>query len=211
MRVFLLSFVGILFSHLLLAQGFQPGSCIFGNDGRTKHTGMIRFHSNYLDFKNEKGEVIKLLPEDVYRFQIGNNKFTTAEGFVVPTAIAEKTMKLTFVQLLDSGQVLLMRYDEEGRNAPIMGAGGSMMSYGRNYTLSTYLLQMPNEAEATSLPKNSKEFRKALAAYVTTREDLAKLLSDKRISQRNLQAFIHALNTGQPFVDVPRTGLASEF
>ncbi|MBC6605216.1 hypothetical protein H8B13_00135 [Hymenobacter sp. BT188] len=211
MRAFLLSFFGVLLPHLLLAQGFQSGSCIFGNDSQTRHVGMIRLHSNYLDFKNGKGEVVKLLPEDVYRFQIGNCNFTTASGFIVPTVTAEKVMKLTFVQLLDSGQVVLMRYNEENRYAPIMGSGGSMMSYGGAYTLNTYLLQRPNEEEATSLPKNSKELRLALAPYVQNRGDLIKLLTDKRISQRNLEAFIHSLNTGQPFVDVPRTGLASEF
>ncbi|OUJ73986.1 hypothetical protein [Hymenobacter crusticola] len=205
MHKFLLACLTLLLPQLLQAQNlfesFKPGTYYLADSRRVHYEGQLKVHSNELVVKDNQGKVTRFKPEEVYYIKLADRtRFLPSAGFL----LSGKQINSSLVEVLDSGSVMLMRYEHVTTMAPMMGASGNMVSYGGRSAQSVYLLQLADASEPTALPSagmaSSKKFREALAPYVGARPDLVQLLADKRISTNNLADFIHALNTGQPFV-----------
>lgn len=184
---------------------FEPGTYILDADRKTRHDAELKLKSStQLVVRAGGKQNLTLRPKDIYSFRIGLRRYRTASGFEVKMGLGREYVDEGFVELLDSGQVLLMRYDYEIGSPGHMGAGG-MMSGGFSYAESVYLLRGANSYSAPVVIKgngNAKEqelLKSTLAYYVAQRPDLAQLLQDGRIFIGNLQSFVHAINTGQPF------------
>jgi hypothetical protein len=192
---------------LVVAQfnSFKAGSYILDKSRQTRHDAQLKLKSDkLLVAKDANGETLKLTPKDIYSFRIEQQRYRTASGFEIKSGFSGEIIDEVFVTLLDSGQVLLMRYDYISGSAMRVGAGGAMMG-GGGFPQEVYLIR---GAKSYSTPAvisggNSAKAKAALQAtlspYVAQRPDLAKLLADGQIYEGNLFAFIRALNTGLSF------------
>ncbi|GGF24965.1 hypothetical protein [Hymenobacter cavernae] len=211
MRKFFLSSLVVLLPQLTQAQiildSFKPGYYQLSDNRLSVYKGKLKVRLDELITKDEQGNVKRFKPEEVYYVKTASSKrYMPASGFPLPATTlfqGDKTAKPTLVELLDSGQVKLMRYATIVAGAPMMNAGGGM-SYSGSSTKAVYLLQRADESEPVSLPSagisgNGQKFLDALMPYVKSRPDLTLLLIKKRVSVKHLADFIHALNTGQPF------------
>lgn len=212
MRFYLL-FAVLLLPEIVLAQlpkGFAEGSYILNDSRQVRQHGQLKLQSSQkLLVKTADGKTIKLTPEQVYSFQQDNQHYVTAGGFHVKGGLGGAEVDLAFVEQLDSGKVVLMRYDYSIGAPMTMGSGGGM-SYGGSSSNSTYLLDglYPGSitaAQGGTYSSGGKQFREDVRPYLVSRPDLVKLLDDKQITASNLQAAIHALNHNLPFN--PSSGL----
>ncbi|TGE27914.1 hypothetical protein [Hymenobacter metallicola] len=204
MRTFLL-FAGLLFPQLVWAQfnSFEPGSYVLVDNPTQRLEGDLKLRGcTELLVKNAKGKTTRLSPEQVQSFRLGRQKFITAGGFPVDKGLDGDTIPNAFVEQLDSGQVVLMRLHYIVDGPMMLGTNGSPMGGGsKSYTL--HLLRRAGESVITPLPASGlsnggQKFRDALIPYLTTRPDLAKLVTNKLVNTDNLLVMIRALNTGQP-------------
>jgi len=206
MRFLLLTF-GLLLPQLGWAQlfggGFADGSYILSDSRLIRLQGQLKLQSSSkLVVKNEAGKNLAFTPYEVCSFRIGSQKYVTAGGFHVIGGIGGVDIDRAFVQQLDSGVVVLLRYDYSV-GTPTMNAWGGM-SGGGGWGLSTFLLSgssIPGVTAAQASPYSSsgKKFREAVRPYFAGRPDLQKLLDTKRINANNLAAAVHAFNTNSPF------------
>lgn len=206
MRFFFFSLMGLLLPQLLLAQfnTFKAGSYILDKSRQVQHLAQLKLKNDKLLLaKDLNGQTSKLTPKDIYSFKIEQQRYRTASGFEVNLGLSGEVMDEVFVALLDSGQLLLMQYEYTVKSPMSMGAGGAIMGGGMPQTV--YLLRgaksysTPTVISGTNSAKENATIKSMLGAYVTQRPDLATLLSEGKIWYGNLQAFVHALNTGQPF------------
>ncbi len=204
----LILFVGLLFPQLVLAQifsQFESGSYVLKSNQNQRHNCELKLRGNSVLMVKDStvGKNLKLTPNEVSSFRIGQHKFIVAQNFDVPASIASGFEDQAFVELLDSGQVILMRYEFTSGSAVMMGAGGTM-SPGGSTSSELYLLRWATGHEISPIPANQvthggPKFREALLPFFSTRPDLAKLLKEKRIILDDLPGVIHALNTNQEF------------
>jgi hypothetical protein len=196
----------LLLPEVVLAQlfkGFENGSYILNDSRKVRQQGSLKLQSSSkLVIKNAAGETIKLTPEQVYSFWQGSKHYVTIGGFHVKGGLGGTDVDMAFVEQLDSGRVILMRYDYSIGAPMAMGAGG--MSYGGSSSSSAYLLDglyagSVTVAQSGTYSNGGKQFREAVRPYFASRSDLVKLLDDKRITTANLQEAIHALNHNLPF------------
>lgn len=170
------------------------GTYVLVNNRQKHYSGALKVFQEVLIAKDEQGKISKWRPEEVYYVRGGSQRFVTATGFTIKSGFGQQTINnRVFVELLDSGKVSLMSFQYAPGNGSVLKA---------------YLLQDATEEEATTIPysiytDSGKRFREAVAPYVSARPDLIKLLTEGIISVNNLAAFIHALNTGQPFISPP--------
>jgi hypothetical protein len=206
MRFYLLLAV-LLLPEITLAQlfkGFETGSYILNDSRQVRQKGQLKLQSSQrLLVKDTDGKTIKLTPEQIYSFYQGNRHYVTIGGFHVKGGLGGAEIDLAFVEQLDSGKVVLMRYDYSIGAPMTMGASGGM-SYGGSSSNSAYLLDglyagSITVAQSGTYSSSSKQFREAVRPYLASRPDLVKLLDDKQITTSNLQAAIHALNHNLPF------------
>jgi hypothetical protein len=109
---------------------------------------------------------------------------------------SQELLNESFVELLDSGAVSLMRYERlmatpQGGTAEIL-----------------YLLKRATKPNATTISYSmldgaGKKFREILLPYLTSRTDLLAAVNDKKVTIYNLQTLIHALNNKVAFLDYP--------
>ena len=156
-----------------------------------------------LAVKYADGDIAKLTPEQVASFQIGSQHYVTASGFHVIGGIGGVDVDLAFVEQLDSGQLVLMRYVYTIASPMTMNAGGGMTANGST-GLRTYLLSTPTipgvvAAQAGAYSSGGKKFREAVRPYFNGRPDLQKQLADKRITAENLPDAVRAFNTNSPY------------
>ncbi|MGI4834664.1 MAG: hypothetical protein ACRYFK_14510 [Janthinobacterium lividum] len=144
--------------------------------------------------KYDDGKTAKLTPEQVTSFRISDHKYVTASGFHVMGGIGGADIDLVFVEQLDSGQVVLMRY-EYSVGAP-MASGSASLS---TYVLSTPTIPGVAAAQAGAYSNGGKKFREVVRPYFNGRPDLQKQVEEKRITAENLPEAVHAFNTNLPF------------
>jgi hypothetical protein len=186
-----------------LSKGFETGSYILNDSRKARQKGDLKLQSNSkLLAKNATGETIKLTPEQVYSVWVGSKHYVTVGGFNVKSGLGGTDVDMAFVEQLDSGQVILMRYDYSVGAPGGVGPGG--MSYGGGSSTSVYLLDglyagSVTVAQSGTYSPGGKQFREAVRPYLASRSDLVKLLDDKRITTANLPEAIHALNHNLPF------------
>ena len=136
--------VGLLVPQTLLAQfnSFESGSYVLYTSPAVLHQSSLKLRGNdQLIAKDEKGKKLNLTPQQVRSFRIGSQKYTTAGDFEVnPGSIFGNVVERVFVEQLDSGKVLLLRYEySTGGGAPMMGANGAMMGGGGSSIRTLYL------------------------------------------------------------------------
>jgi hypothetical protein len=183
--------------------GYQPGSYYLAAAPAQPHQGQLLVLNNTLTAVAGPGDVRRYQAQDLAYVRLADRtRYQSVGSFVANGKL--KPIKPTLVEVLDSGQVMLLVYMQPVmKSAGITPTGGLMSSSG---VQPVYLLQRATEPQPVALPdagmsRGGKSFREALAPYVARRPDLAKLLADKEIVTDNLPYFIHALNTGRPFDD----------
>lgn len=184
---------------------FEPGTYILDADRKARHDAELKLKSStQLAAREGSGRNTTLTPPDIYSFRIGQRRYRTARGFEVKVGLGREYVGEVFVELLDSGQVMLMRYVHEVNSPGHMQASGAMTG-GYSSSQTVLLLRGASSYSAPAVISgsgNAKEqelLKSTLAYYVTQRPDLAQLLQEGRIFAGNLQPFVHAINTGQRF------------
>ncbi|TGE23664.1 hypothetical protein E5K00_00175 [Hymenobacter aquaticus] len=200
MRFFLLLAL-LLFSHLVRAQfnSFEPGSYVLSGDP-TVYTGVkLKLRgATELVAKNAAGQTAQFSPSDVSSFRLGQQKYVSVSSFEYSLWLGGDLSDKAFVQVLDSGDVMLMRCEESMNRPMTMGAGSGTVRYG------VFLLRRANERPVTHISGNrltggGSKFRDAILPYLTQRPDLRKLVEEKTVTLDNIIGIVHALNTGQPY------------
>jgi hypothetical protein len=201
----------LILPEVVLAQlfkGFETGSYILNDNSKVRQKGDLKLQSSTkLVVRTATQETIKLTPEQVYSVWLGSKHYVTIGGFNVKSGLGGTDVDMAFVEQLDSGRVILMRYDYSVGVAGSGGPGG--MSYGGSSSASAYLLDglyagSVTVAQSGTYSNGGKQFREAVRPYLASRSDLVKLLDDKRITTANLPEAIHALNHNLPFNPPPR-------
>ncbi|AII53155.1 hypothetical protein [Hymenobacter sp. APR13] len=200
--------LALLLPQILLAQfnPFKPGSYILAGAGAVRQSAKLKLRSSELLIaKHADNSTRQLTPTAVASFRIEQKRFVTATNFEVPIGFG-KTVDEAFVELLDSGQMVLMRYEYTVGAPMMMGAGGTM-SGGGSSTYDVYLLRWANETAITPVTANrltggGRKFRDALLPHLRMRDDLAKLVEDGSVTVDGLPALIRALNTGQAYAPI---------
>lgn len=196
---------------------FKSGTYVLSSDG-SQHGGELKLRNfQLLVVKNPQGKNLKLTPAEVTAFRLGNERYVTLKDADLPgpTKLFKDNSEgqTAFVQQVDSGQVMLLRYSYSQAMAPTMGAGGGMVG-GGSAGISLYLLRHAGSAgltvmEHTGLGGGNKNFRELLRPYLVARPDLLKLLDEKLLTESMLPELIHALNNGAAYVPPPRYSTAT--
>jgi hypothetical protein len=179
-----------------LFEAYKSATYSLATSRRKLYTGQVKVHPDGLVVKDDQGTITRFTPEEVHYIRTADNKrYVSASGFT----IKGRPVKPTLVEVLDSGRVMVMRYAIQQYAPAPMGTGSVGMDM--NFI---YLIQDATEVEPTALPDfrvaDGTAFREALAPYVESRPDLAQQLANKKVYPTTLPVFIHALNSGQPFV-----------
>jgi hypothetical protein len=173
---------------------FVPGTYILMDNLQQIHTGDLKYQESTLSVKDKIGKKTKYKADEVYYARTADNhRYISTNGFEALSTFGTKIMGNTLVELLDSGQVCLMRYDY----TTSIGTGSGISQF-------MYLIKQEGMVNSTTIPgyvwtNQGKKFYNTIIPFAANRPDLQKLLADHRINDRNLPAFFHAINSGQPF------------
>lgn len=193
---FLLLTLAFLLSHNSWAQlfgpSFEPGSYVLADSHTVRHEGLLRLPGGpRLTVKSTDGKTIKLKPEQVLSFRIGNLTYKTVRNFHVKSGLGGTDVEYGFVEQLDSGQVLLMRYDY------IVGTGMN----GGTSSVSAYLVSRPSDSFPVSMQGTKQRFIELIKPFLADRPDLMKLLEDKSFTYNDLPLIVRSINSGKPLYD----------
>jgi hypothetical protein len=105
-----------------------------------------------------------------------------------------KDLSKLFVEIVDSSQVSLYRYNYSYPGSTV----------GSTIDLVTFMLNDAATNSITTLPVSAytgkgQRFRETMAPFVAASPDLLQLLEDGRITINNLPLLVHALNYAEPF------------
>jgi len=174
-----------------------PGSYVLLNDPQVRHTGLLKVSARQLSGKDADGQKVVRHPGEVASLRVGQQRYTTAQGFTVRNGLFEHTENdKVFVELLDSGRVSLLRYTSRLRTGQL----------GTASDFTAYLVREGAQPTATTLYtdngvylKNYQALNTALRPYAADRPDLLRLLDANRVGPTQLTRFFHALNTNSDF------------
>ena len=180
---------------------YEAGSYVVAGAPFVNVPGNLKTKSNHLLLvKTPEGKKLQFFPEQIISFRVGTRKFVVVDEF----KIGSETAPRGFAEIIDSGQVFLMRYLFTSDAPPVVTS--SKFGATGNSPKPYYLLCKPNGYQSpTVLIDDSfygirRIFNKTLLPFVPSqRPDLIKMVTENTISPGNIRAFIHALNTGQPF------------
>ena len=199
-------FIGLLVLPLVGAAQSGPGTYILVDNRQVVYTGDLDISGLRLVSKEgkekEKPKTVTWQASEVYWARVGQQRWLPVSNFPIPAGLGFKKVEYGLAEVLDSGRVLLLRYDYE------VGGGGMGPAGFSTRTMSVYLLQVPDDENALLIPMNflsgkGTEFREMLAPHFSARPDLLQQLEKGEVARRNLVAFVHAYNTKQPFVAKP--------
>lgn len=194
----------LLLLPLLVAAQAEPGTYILVDNRQVVYHGKLNIVNGELRARDEGGKRQVWKPDEVYWARVGAQSYLPAKDFQIPNVLSLRPIAYGLAAVLDSGRLTLLRYDYEVGGAVSTSGIGGMSGIGSRIN-SAYLLQLPTEESAQLIPMNyysgkGADFKAMLAPYFASRPDLVLLLEKGEISRRNLAAFVHALNTKQPFV-----------
>jgi len=173
------------------------GSYVLFNDPQVRHTGLLKVSAKQLAVKDPEGQKFMLRPGEVTSLRVGQQRYTTAQGFTVRNGLFEHVENdKVFVELLDSGRVSLLRYTSRVRTGQL-GTASDFTAYlvrqaGQPLAITLY-------TDTGSYLKNHQELNAELRPYALNRPDLLKLLDANRVGPTQLTRFFHALNTNSNF------------
>lgn len=182
-----------------------PGAYILVDNRLKVYTGNLEVFERGLTSKEGKGKKKTWEANEVYWARVGTRHYMPVKGFEIMGALRPRIIDQGLAEVLDSGRVSLLRYDQQV-NSSTMNSRGSYT--GMSSTVSTYLLQSATDENAVTIPMNrlsgkGPEFQAMLSPYFSSRPDLQAQLAKGEVRRRNLAAFFHAFNTGQPFIAKP--------
>jgi len=164
-----------------------------------QQAGLYLRNSEQLVVRNLAGENKSFSPREVSSFRIGNRQFITTGGFQIRGGFGDRYITQAFAEQLDSGQVILLRYQVP----PSTAASRGNIGYDTEAGQSIYLLQAATTNTVTPIQagwsKKSAPFQEALQPYLAARPDLLQLLANKSLTTKNLPLLIHALNHNLPY------------
>ena len=203
-------FFGLVLSltPLLGAAQSGPGVYILVDNRTVVYQGDLDISGRGLVARPATGKKQVWQASEVYWARVDNRRYLPVGGFQVNPSPRSR-VEHGLAQLLDSGRVSLLRYDYEVGGGGLSAMPGGVMGGSPTSTRSIYLLQFPTEDDALAIPMNllsgkGAAFREMLAPYFASRPDLLQQLENGVVARRNLLAFVHAFNTGQPFL--PQSG-----
>lgn len=202
MRFFLVS-LGLALPQLVHAQVFKSmevGSYVLSATPQVRRPGGLLLRSSeQLVVRDLAGKSTVYSPQQVSSFQLLQRQFVSTGGFQLLGGFGNRYVAQAFAEQLDSGQVVLLRYQLPASTAPSRGNLGYDDGAGR----SVYLLRPASTFAVTPIQlgwsKNSPQFREALRPYLAARPDLLQLLDAKRLAPEQLPLLIHALNHNLPY------------
>jgi hypothetical protein len=167
------------------------------NEPQVRYTGLLKVSAKQVSVKAPDGQKFTLRPGEVTSLRVGQQRYTTAQGFTVRNGLFNHLEDdKVFVELLDSGRVSLLRYTSRIRTGQL----------GTASDFTAYLVREGTGPAATTLYtdtgsylKNYQELNAALRPYAANRADLLKLLDANRVGPTQLTRFFHALNTNSDF------------
>jgi hypothetical protein len=162
--------------------------------------GLYLRNSEQLVVSDLAGKKTSFSPQQVSSFQIDKQRFVTTGGFQLPSSGVNKTyVTNAFAAQLDSGQVMLLRY----QTLPSTAATRGNIGYDNAAGQQVYLLRFANTSDLTpvltSWSKKSTLFQAAMRPYLASRPDLAQLLEAKQLAPKQLPLIIHLLNNNLPY------------
>ena len=186
---------------------FEPGCFVLKGSKAGCQAAQLKIqYGRRLVAKTETGDTLRLLPAQVSSFRMGSHTFVTAQHFRVVGAPSGKEINQAFVERLDSGRVLLLRYSYD----VVTPVPASKRNIALNVSSVTnaYLLHRPGNGPYTPvqnprLGHGIVPLYDAAKSYFTSRPDLLKALADTRTTIDHLPALVRALNSGEPYM-LPR-------
>ena len=211
MRLFILV-ASLLAPQLLPAQVFkntEVGSYVLSATPLVRQQGGLYLrNSEQLVVRDLAGKTTTLTPQQVSSFRLANKQFVSTGGFQLRGGFGDAYVAQAFAEQVDSGQVVLLRYQSVASNAPSRGNIG----YSAGLEGNVYLLHQAATLVVTPIQadwaKGSRRFQEALRPYLAARPDLLQLLTNKQLSPSQLPAIIHALNHNLPY-GAPAAGTAA--
>jgi hypothetical protein len=193
-------------AYLLGNSAAGPGTYLLVDNRLKVYMGNLAIDENSLTAKEGKNKKQVWKASEVYWARIGTKRYMPVTGFQLPGMLRPRIIPYGLAELLDSGRLSLLRYDQHSSAPGSNASGGYVGPSGA--TTSYYLLQPATEENAATIPMNllsgkGPEFREMLSPYFASRPDLQAQLAKGDVARRNLAAFFHAFNTGQPFVAKP--------
>jgi len=163
---------------------------ILNTNPKVVYAGKIKVYEKELIVKSSQGKDLKYRPDEIYWAKVDTIRYIAANNFTIKSGFGSfnQASKL-FVEIVDSGQVSLYRYNYDYSGRP---------------DLVTFMLHDATTNSITTLPVSvytgkGQRFRDALAPFVVARPDLLQLLEDGHITIHNLPLLLHALNYNEPF------------
>jgi hypothetical protein len=143
------------------------------------------------------GQNTSFSPRQVSSFRINNRQFVSTGGFRLHSGFGDTYVAQAFAEQLDSGQVVLLRYQPVPKGA----AGRGNIGYSENAASKVYLLRAANTLTVTPLQtgQSGAAFRAAIRPYLASRPDLTNLVEARKLETRDLPALVYALNHNQPY------------
>lgn len=186
---------------------FEPGCYVPKGSKTDCQPAQLKIqYGRRLVVKTATGDTLRLLPAQVSSFRMGHHQFTTAQRFKLVGAPSGKEIGPSFVEQLDSGRVLLLRYSYD----VVTPVPASKRNIALNVSSVTnaYLLHRPGGGPYTPvqnprLGHGVPTLYDAAKPYFTSRPDLLKALADARTTIDHLPALVRALNSGEPYA-LPR-------
>jgi hypothetical protein len=159
--------------------------------------GLYQQSSEKLLVRDLTGKNVSFSPQQVSSFRINNRQFVSTGGFQLRNGFGSSYVTQAFAEQLDSGQVVLLRYQP----LPTGAAGRGNIGYNDKAAAGVYLLRFANTLAVTPVQADYSPaaFRAALRPYLAARPDLLQLLDEKHVQARHLAPVIYALNHNQPY------------
>lgn len=162
-------------------------------DGR-QGEGMIEFSPGSKPtvlIEMQEGQMVKFQPNQVVSFTLNDHWFiSTSETGQAPTPATAKNFTGDFVQVIDTGKVILAR---RYRSLPVPGSSNVSLS-------ATLIARRKTDNKWTRIPhginSSTEKFRLAVTPFFEGRTDLVDALTRKLVIYENLERCIQAYNSG---------------
>jgi hypothetical protein len=208
MRLFYLFIVCWSLLHTSAAQSIKHKSdCYVLADSSRRHPAIINLvESDKIDIKELSGKKHSLHAGSIAWFQSKGHRYYTLHNVEVKPGNPDSRVRYGFAELLDSGQVTLLRYDYSKTKLMLIGGSGMLLPGVGSGTASLYVLRLAAAPQqitvvpADGLSQNGPHFQDALRPYLANRPDLLAHLLHKRFTTTDLPDIVRALNENKPFV-----------
>jgi hypothetical protein len=187
-------------AHAQLFKSLEIGTYVLSATPKVSQQGGLYLRNGeQLQIRDLTGKNTTYSPQQVSSFRIYKRQFVSTGGFELRGGFGNTYVAQAFAEQLDSGQVVLLRYQRPDNTAPTRGNLGYDNGAGR----SVYLLRPATSFAVTPIQagwtKNSRPFQEALRPFLNARPDLTQLLEAKQLAPDQLPLIIHALNNNLPY------------